>query len=413
MFQDEKVYKNNANIKYYFVESDFPCNKLIVIYSGYSNRNSVIKYKYNYVRSLQYVNCHKLFILDDNGETGSYYLGEKLNFDVESSIISLILDTITYLKISIEDVISLGSSKGGTAALYYGLKYKFGTIISGAFQTKISDLISLRRPESEKFLLDDRNKDNYNEKYHQLNNIIFDQLNTSVKSNLYLMSSKNDWQYSSHVKPFLESLDFMNVPYHINLSEKMKNHSQISTYFPEYFNMVLLKELYNIEIKDYNVEHDDIIKVNISYSCNCDDYNLQIFSLINGDEYIHDVYNNLTPLKPGYYTTFLRVLDEDYKEHYRYAIHKSFNGAGIYEIISSEATLNNNELQYEIETTNNKNLTFAFYIFQEDKVLEFIPYQKQNFFTRTIAPDKNYKVKCYIKSKDQSKVVIKTTPTII
>src|SRR5699024_9458317 len=125
------------------------------------------------------------------------------------------------------------SSKGGTAALYYGLKYKFGTIISGAFQTKISDLISLRRPESEKFLLDDRNKDNYNEKYHQLNNIIFDQLNTSVKSNLYLMSSKNDWQYSSHVKPFLESLDFMNVPYHINLSEKMKNHSQISTYFPE------------------------------------------------------------------------------------------------------------------------------------------------------------------------------------
>src|SRR5699024_4138134 len=132
---------------------------------------------------------------------------------------------------------------------------------------------------------------------------------------------------------------------HINLSEKMKNHSQISTYFPEYFNMVLLKELYNIEIKDYNVEHDDIIKVNISYSCNCDDYNLQIFSLINGDEYIHDVYNNLTPLKPGYYTTFLRVLDEDYKEHYRYAIHKSFNGAGIYEIISSEATLNNNELQ--------------------------------------------------------------------
>src|SRR5699024_7562405 len=237
MFKNENIYKNNSNIKYYFQESEFNCDKLIVIFSGYADINSEIKHKYNYINSLRYINCHKLFILDNNGETGSYYLVEKLNFDVESSIISLILDTTSYLGLSVKDIIGLGSSKGGSAALYFGLKYKFGTIISGGFQTKISDLISKRRPESEDFLLGQKGTDEYNEKYHKLNNIIFEQLDSLIRSDMYLMTSEHDWQYNTHVLPFIKYLDDMKIEYHLEKSEEMKNHSQISTYFPKFFNI--------------------------------------------------------------------------------------------------------------------------------------------------------------------------------
>lgn len=37
------------------------------------------------------INVHKLFILDENGETGSYYFGDRMDFSVDSSVISLIL----------------------------------------------------------------------------------------------------------------------------------------------------------------------------------------------------------------------------------------------------------------------------------------------------------------------------------
>lgn len=414
MYKNEKIYKNNSDIKYYFEEAEIDCDKLIVIFSGYADKNSKIKHKYNYVNSLRYINCHKLFILDDNGETGSYYLGKKLNFDVESSVVSLILDTVTFLDIPMKNLIALGSSKGGSAAIYYGLKYKFGTIISGGFQTKISDLISKRRPESEKFLLGNKDTDEYNQKFSELNNIIFEQLQSPIRSNMYLMTSEHDWQYKTHVAPFIKYLDDMGIDYYLEKSDDMKNHSEISTYFPRFFNIILLKLLYGIELNDVStLSSNDGIKVDLNYISNNDNYTLHIYSKVDSEEHLHDINGKFIPDKPGHYSTYILVKDSNNKKHYKYLIHQEFNGAGYYDILSSIAKINNEELYYEISTTKKKEITFAFYIYENDEMLEFIPFQKQNNFKRLINPINDYKIKCYIKSCDETKVVITEKPTTL
>ncbi|MDK8210807.1 hypothetical protein QP741_24980, partial [Bacillus subtilis] len=40
-----------------------------------------------------------------------------------------------------KNVMTVGSSKGGYAALYYGIKYHFGQVIAGAPQSKLGDFL--------------------------------------------------------------------------------------------------------------------------------------------------------------------------------------------------------------------------------------------------------------------------------
>lgn len=87
----EKIYQSDKNVKYIFQEGSSSVKKLIVVFSGYAANNSDIKHKYNYMNILSDINVHKLFILDENGETGSYYFGDRMDFSVDSSVISLIL----------------------------------------------------------------------------------------------------------------------------------------------------------------------------------------------------------------------------------------------------------------------------------------------------------------------------------
>ena len=62
--------------------------------------------------------------------------------DIETSVVSLISNIMHENNILFKNVISVGSSKGGTAALYYGMKYNYGNIIVGAPQYKIGTYLS-------------------------------------------------------------------------------------------------------------------------------------------------------------------------------------------------------------------------------------------------------------------------------
>src|SRR5699024_736970 len=119
---------------------------------------------------------------------------------------------------------------------------------------------------------------------------------------------------------------------------------------------------------------------------------------------------NFTPDKPGYYSTYILITDSNNKEHYRYLINREFNGADYYDILNSVAKIENEELYYEINTTNKDELTFAYYIYENEEMLEFIPFQNNNSFKRIVKSINDYKIKCYIKSCDGTKVVITDTP---
>lgn len=74
----------------------------------------------------------------------TYYLGVNKDLSVEASVISLIMFIARQNNISFDHIISCGSSKGGFAALYFGLKYGFGFIIAGAPQYLLGQFLIKR-----------------------------------------------------------------------------------------------------------------------------------------------------------------------------------------------------------------------------------------------------------------------------
>ena len=126
---NEKKYKHVT----YFFKNEPKTDVLIVVFSGFSQMGK--KPRYNYVNHInKNVKAKKLFILDNYGynKAGSYYLGEKGDWFLPNDICELV-DNIKG-KYGIKTIITVGTSKGGTASLVYGIKCNATAIISGETQ---------------------------------------------------------------------------------------------------------------------------------------------------------------------------------------------------------------------------------------------------------------------------------------
>lgn len=409
----EKIYHSDKNVKYLFKEGNPSVKKLLVVFSGYASNTSKIKHPYNYMNVLSDVNVHKLFILDDNGATGSYYFGENLNFNVDSSVISLILYFGRSLGISNEDIITLGSSKGGTAALYFGLKYKLGAIFAGAFQTRISDYISSTRSDSSDFLFNKHDVEMHDSQFNQMNQVILNLLNTPVLSNLYLISSKNDWQYKNHIKPFMEQLNDLNIAYDFHLSEEMKNHNEISIYFPIYFRKKIIHELFNIHISKLELDLNEadfqlsVESINLSRNQYYIDYSYEINT--NSTVIVPNV--RYTPVVPGYYNFYLSIKNKDNELLYKKFIEERFYSLEKLEEPITRLSINEDKLKFEVLTKSDSNLSYAFYIIENGKVKEKIMYQSSNQIEVDIVPNYKYRIQYYIMS-DEGYRVVRSSETI-
>ncbi|MBS6503597.1 MAG: hypothetical protein KH415_18625 [Clostridium sp.] len=239
-FHGEKIFSSIHPIKYYFEKAKLNNkNKLMIIFSAFSTDDA----KYNYISTLKTCDCNKLFILDDFGSKGTYYLGLKGDFNIETSVMALISYIMSKNKILFSNVISIGSSKGGSAAIYYGLKYNFGNIIAGAPQYKIgtylSDL-SISDYALEIFgEISDCNRIKYN-------NLI--RLSANTCTNIYLLTSDGDNQYKKVLKEFEFVSRELNIKLNIDKCE-INNHGEISREFPKFLydklDLVLNKSLIN------------------------------------------------------------------------------------------------------------------------------------------------------------------------
>lgn len=239
-FHGEKIFSSIHPIKYYFEKAKLNNkNKLMIIFSAFSTDDA----KYNYISTLKTCDCNKLFILDDFGSKGTYYLGLKGDFNIETSVMALISYIMSKNKILFSNVISIGSSKGGSAAIYYGLKYNFGNIIAGAPQYKIgtylSDL-SISDYALEIFgEISDCNRIKYN-------NLI--RLSANTCTNIYLLTSDGDNQYKKVLKEFEFVSRELNIKLNIDKCE-INNHGEISREFPQFLydklDLVLNKSLIN------------------------------------------------------------------------------------------------------------------------------------------------------------------------
>lgn len=227
MYKDEKIFKSEKDVKYVFKKSYKKTDGLIILFSGFQPVNKPPSY--NYGRTIEEFDCNKLFILDDFGSRASYYLCENRDFKIERSIIKLINTIIE--ENNINTVVTAGSSKGGYAALYYGIKYGFDYVISASPQYFIGDYLlkQTRTNDVVKFMSgDDKDGD------HQFLNSIMSEMikNVSDKPNIFIHLGKGEMHYQKHVKPMLEDFNKAGLKYTLDLGNYSK-HNDVGKFFPD------------------------------------------------------------------------------------------------------------------------------------------------------------------------------------
>jgi len=224
-FIKDQIYNSNLGIRYYFNKALFSNkDKLIIVFSAFSDD----KPKYNYMNTLNTYDCNKLYILDNYGSKGTYYLGLNGSLDIETAVMSLISKIVYENNIKFKNIISIGSSKGGTAALYYGMKYNFGNIIVGAPQYKIGTyLMDLSIKTYADEIFGDRSIAS-RIKYDNLIRLI-----SNNKSKIFLLTSDGDKQYERVLKSF----EYVSEELSLNLKIdkcNINNHNDIAKEFPNY-----------------------------------------------------------------------------------------------------------------------------------------------------------------------------------
>ena len=214
---------NKNNIVYEYKEAEVTINKkLLVVFSQIPIEPYSASLSRYFARNFSTIEKYVgkdvaiLRIADLGGITGAFYLNTNALPDNEKNIQSLISDISHDNKIRHDNVVLYGTSKGGTAALYHGLKcgYRVVTvdpILDDHFYvSKLKDLHLIENifPVDKLTLF----KSLFNEYRNNINRIS-------------LITSENSEQYSyilNVVKPYLNEFLLLN-----NVNKIIKNHPEV------------------------------------------------------------------------------------------------------------------------------------------------------------------------------------------
>ena len=233
IFLMQKKYKR---LKYIFQKGG--TNTLIISFSGFPGNRSA---KYNYIKTLKPYNASKLFILDDFGykKRGSYYLGENGDFFIPEQVKQLVEQLKN--KHGIERLIMIGSSKGGTAALYYAIKLQGDFCVIGAPQYFLGDYLA----EDKHLPILEGIMGNNDESSIKFLNEIMGQCIRSAnnKPEVFIHYSPTEHTYNEHIKAMVDELKANQYCIHEDSNYDYTDHSDVAKHFPIYLNIILKEKI--------------------------------------------------------------------------------------------------------------------------------------------------------------------------
>ncbi|MFJ4675127.1 hypothetical protein [Kitasatospora sp. NPDC088783] len=150
---------------------------------------------------LDKVRANILWIRDSFEGANTYYLCKGMDFSLERSVAGLIDRVMRSLHLTPQDVTVFGSSKGGSAALFYGLKYGFGNIVASVPQFHIGSYVLADMPDAARLMMGEVTEHNV----AVLDAVLPDLAAASPhrNANIYLVTSPQDEQFPRQVQPFL------------------------------------------------------------------------------------------------------------------------------------------------------------------------------------------------------------------
>lgn len=248
MTENEKTYSyGDRNINYLFMEGAQNSPYLVVIFQAIPSTKNNFQKIYGYKKTLNKLNFHRLYIQDTYGLLGCFYLCENMDFSIEEATAMLIKDTMEKYGISPKNVITCGSSKGGTGALYFASKYGLGHAVCGAPPTQVGSFICSVNDETARFMMGDTLPQ---ENVDYLNRIILRHINPDCISDIRILTSVHDKQFQKHMLPLIARAKECNVPMDVTLDDRVKCHHDIAQYFQAF----MINNIYDIILKDMNRE---------------------------------------------------------------------------------------------------------------------------------------------------------------
>lgn len=200
---------------------------LVVIFSGFSGDG---KPTYNYQNSLAHCPADILWIKDFFRGGESYYLCANGVMDIEPVVHSLITRTLEELNLSKDDCTVLGGSKGGSAALYYGMKYDFKNIIATVPQFNIGTYVEQDWLYAFKHIVGNHPLEKIQKTQQNLDRLIISQIKqSSPDKNVYLITSLADPQYKTEIEKNIVLLKrFNNFNCIYANSDLIQRHNQVN-----------------------------------------------------------------------------------------------------------------------------------------------------------------------------------------
>lgn len=216
----------DKRLKYLFFDND--SDTIIIMFSAFSGNQ---RRRYNYVKSLKRWKIDKLFILDVFGVEGSYHLfenGNKYPQIITEQLISKILEKKNY-----KHIYTAGSSKGGSCAIYFGLKFNVEAIFSGACQYFIGEYLCTKdHLHIFKGMMGEHSGKKESE---ILNKIMPDMINKCKNSStkIHLLYSKSDKTYQIHILKLIEDLKAANIQFD-KTEVYYQNHEDVGMFFTDF-----------------------------------------------------------------------------------------------------------------------------------------------------------------------------------
>lgn len=211
-------------VKYLFLPKK--SDALLIVFSGFTGDVR----RYNYVSSFYKMEINQLYILDSWGYQGSYYWMDNGDTYPEKMVNELI-DTVVKNN-AIKRIITCGSSKGGSAAIYFGLINNANYIFSGACQFQVGTYLG--REEHIRILegmIGDLDKEKMIANLDTKIADVIGQHKDSAAINLFY--STEELTYERQIIPLKACLDAFGVKYNEKI-ELFKEHSEVGNVFPIY-----------------------------------------------------------------------------------------------------------------------------------------------------------------------------------
>ena len=235
----EKTFTGKAGIPIHYILRKRKSRILLVIFSALNTEGP----RYSYLSVARFLRVNQLFIRDDFAGLGTYYLGPDKSNAVESEVLELIQGTAANL--GTEHIVFAGSSKGGTAALFFGLQFPGSIIAAAAPQYYIGDYTRIVKKlhPSVPYILGKTADEMTEDDIRWLNTRVSEKIQSDAfakTQKCYLHCSRKDATFELHVQPLMKDLKKAGIYTELDL-ENYEHHSEVKNYFPGFLQNVLSK----------------------------------------------------------------------------------------------------------------------------------------------------------------------------